>query len=105
MNSMKFDFASPSNFSDWATYAGFDRKTGEIEPSRLSEAVKPPESFSDLIGQKTAGFQKTAAAVAPAMAQFGQGNMMQGINTLRGLPQQPASIKPDIHDYTQGIED
>lgn len=115
MNTMKFDFASPSTYGDWATYAGFNRKTGEIEPSRFAEAVKPPESFGELIDQKTEGLTKPFGAVAPAMAQFGQGNVLQGINTLRGAkakqpaaapgaPAAPAVVDPNVHDYTNGID-
>jgi hypothetical protein len=115
MNTMKFDFASPGTYGDWATYAGFNRTTGEIEPSRLAEGIAPPESMSELIDQKTAGLTKPFAAISPAMAQFGQGNIVQGINTIRGVkpkqpttapttPAQPAAVDPSVHDYTYGID-
>jgi hypothetical protein len=102
---MKFDFASPSGYSDWATYAGFDRKSGEIESSKLAEGVKPPEDFSQLVNQKLAKTKSTLVGIAPAMAQMSQGNVLQGINTLRGVQPQAAPVMPDIHDYTKGIED
>lgn len=106
MNTMKFDFASPSQYGDWATYAGFNRTTGEIEPSRMAEAVKPPENFGQFVDQRLSGIKNTASGIAPAFSQISQGNMMQGINTLRGVPiKQPAPVMLDNHDYTKGIED
>lgn len=117
MNTMKFDFASPSTYGDWATYAGFDRKTGEIEPSRFAAmaGVAPPETLGEYVDQKTAGLTKPFEAISPAMAQFGQGNIMQGINTIRGVKPkqpttapttvaQPAVVDPNVHDYTYGID-
>jgi hypothetical protein len=115
MNSMKFDFASPSTYGDWATYAGFNRTTGEIEPSRFTGSIAPPETMSELIDQKTAGLTKPLEAISPAMAQFGQGNIMQGINTIRGVKPkepttaptavaQPAAVDPNVHDYLHGLD-
>jgi hypothetical protein len=49
-----FEFASPSGFSDWTKYAGFDRTTGMLgsAPTSLSDQpVEPISSLSDL-GQK-----------------------------------------------------
>ena len=110
-----FDFASPSTYGDWASYAGFDRKTGEMTSSIPAEGIKPPESFSEIIDQKTDQLMKPLTAIAPAMAQFGQGNIVQGINTIRGVkpkqpttapttPAQPAAVDPSVHDYTYGID-
>lgn len=115
MKTMKFDFASPSTYGDWATYAGFNRTTGEIEPSRFAEGIKPPESMSEYIDQKTAGITKPFEAISPAMAQFGQGNIVQGINTIRGVKQkqpttapttvaQPAAVDPNVYDFTYGLD-
>ena len=119
MNTMKFDFASPSNWGDWANYAGFDRKTGEIEPSRFAAiaGAASPETLGEYVDQKTAGITAPWQAISPAMSQFGQGNFMQGVNTLRGVkpkqpqpavapatPATPAAVDPNVHDYTYGID-
>lgn len=39
----KFGYGSPSTFSDWANYAGLDRRTGMMRPASSSsgEAIKP----------------------------------------------------------------
>jgi hypothetical protein len=113
-----FDFSSPSAYGDWANYAGFDRKTGEMTSSIPAEGIKPPENFDELISQKADSLMKPLNAIAPAMAQFSQGNMMQGINTLRGIkpkqptatpavpgsPTTPAVVDTSVHDYTYGID-
>lgn len=113
-----FDFASPSTYGDWASYAGFDRRTGEMTSSLPAEGIKPPESFKEIFDQKTDQLMKPFAAISPAMSQFGQGNIMQGINTLRGVaPKQPTAVPmtpatsatpgvvdSSVHDYTYGID-
>jgi len=105
MNSMKFDFASPSGYSDWTTYAGFDRKSGEIESSKMAEGIKPPEDFGDLVNQRLGKAKAAMVGIAPAISQVAQGNIVQGVNLLRGAQPQNAPVMPDIHDYTKGIED
>jgi hypothetical protein len=110
-----FDFANPSTYGDWASYAGFDRRTGEMTSSIPAEGIKPPESFSELIDQKTDQMMAPLAAISPAMSQFGQGNFMQGVNTLRGVkpkqpttapmtPAQPAAVDPNVYDFTYGLD-
>jgi len=48
----KFGYGNPANFSDWASYAGLDRKTGMMRP----EAVSPPEDpTSDIPEQDMSG--------------------------------------------------
>lgn len=41
----KFGYGNPANFSDWATYAGLDRKTGMMRPEPISPTG---ESASDI---------------------------------------------------------
>ena len=107
-----FDFSSPSQYSDWAQYAGFNRNTGEIEGMRpLEQGVPPPGNLSEMLNQRLAPVQGVVGAVAPAMAQLGSGNVMGAVNTVKqarnpaqqSTPlQQPAPITG--YDYTHGLD-
>lgn len=108
-----FDFASPSQFSDWAQYAGFNRTTGEIEGMQApQQGVAPPENLGDYMGQRLGNASGMASAIAPAVAQLGTGNVMGAVNTMRQArnpaqqvakptEQQPAPIMG--YDYTHGL--
>ncbi len=115
-----FQFASPAQYGDWAQYAGFNRTTGEIEDSRFAQAAKtaagipPPQTMQEMVSQRFAPVQQRVGAIAPGMQQMAQGNIMQGINTLRGtqpsgqLTGQPAAQQqpqsnPADYDYTYGL--
>jgi len=39
-NAFQFGYGNPSNFSDWAAYAGLDRKTGMMRPMTASSPVQ-----------------------------------------------------------------
>lgn len=39
-NAFQFGYGNPSNFSDWAAYAGLDRKTGMMRPMSPSNPVQ-----------------------------------------------------------------
>lgn len=106
-----FQFASPAQYGDWAQYAGLNRTTGEVEENRLAQAVKPPENIQQLIGQRFAPAQNMMAAVAPAMQQLGQGNLIQAAGTMRSAQktvqptQQPQAPVIDTgYDYTHGLD-
>lgn len=107
-----FDFSSPSQYSDWAQYAGFNRNTGEIEGMRpVEQGVPPPGNLSEMLNQRLAPVQGVVGAVAPAIAQLGSGNVMGAVNTVKqarnpaqqSTPlQQPAPITG--YDYTHGLD-
>jgi hypothetical protein len=110
-----FQFSSPSSFSDWANYAGFNRTTGEIEGMSSQAGVPPPESLQGLISQRLGSAQSKIGAIAPAMQQAGQGNVMKAIGTMRnasktpmvpGAPTAPTTPAPvnNDYDYESGIE-
>ena len=115
MSSLKFDFASPKTFGDWATYAGFDRTTGQIEPPAApTQGVAPPQTMGEYAEQKFANVSNMMGAVAPAMAQLGQGNVMGAVGTMRGArnPAQPAAQPvaqqqqyDNTYDYTHGLDE
>lgn len=104
-----FQFASPSQFGDWAQYAGLNRNTGEMEGFQSQQqGVKPPESLGQLVSQRISPVQNKMAAVAPAMQQAMQGNFVQAVGTMRSAqqtqtPQTPAVELPG-YDYTHGLD-
>lgn len=110
-----FEFASPGNFGDWANYAGFNRTTGEIEGMSSKAGVAPPENLQDYMSQRLGSAQNKLSAIAPAMQQAGQGNVMKAIGTMRnasktpmapGAPTAPTAPAPvsNDYDYESGIE-
>jgi hypothetical protein len=94
-SAFQFGFADPNNFSDFAKYAGFDRKSGTINPYDLGqeEGVAPPANMQELFQQKVVnpfnkrieGIKQQGANLSNAVDQFGQGNFVQGMNAARGL--------------------
>jgi hypothetical protein len=114
-NNSFFKFSSPASYSDWANYAGFDRTTGEIGGAQASAGVAPPASMQDYVSQKLGTVQNKLSAIAPAMAQAGQGSITQAIGTMRnpavpnapvapGAPATPTAPVNNDYDYTSGIE-
>lgn len=106
-----FPFASPTKFSDWASYAGFNRTTGQFEgiPDSAPEAgVKPPASLGEYAQQKIAPVVNKMQAVVPAAQQMMQGNFSQGMGTLKAAaPSQQINktLAPvSTYDYTVGLE-
>lgn len=109
-----FDFASPSQYSDWAQYAGFNRTTGEVEGLRpVEQGVPPPGNLSEMINQRLGSVQGVIGAVAPAMGQLGTGDVMGAANTMRQVrnpaqataPTAPATTVAPMtgYDYTHGL--
>lgn len=90
----QFGFGDPNNYSDFAKYAGLDRKTGMPEATYLGngEGVAPPESLSEVwqkkavdpFNKKIEGIQNQAQNFSNAMTQFGEGNFVKGVNAMKG---------------------
>lgn len=104
-----FQFSSPSEYGDWAQYAGFNRRTGEMDASSASPGVKPPEDFQQYMSQRLAGAEGKLAAVVPAMQQATQGNVFQAAQTIRNAKPAMATQAPMMptmdtgYDYTFGL--
>jgi hypothetical protein len=74
-----FQFANPADFSDWARYAGFNRKTGEI-----GVAPDSTPSMSDLQNR-----------IGNTGDQLQQGNFVQAMKTFAGYkPPSPQGMQP-----------
>lgn len=109
-----FDFASPSQFGDWAQYAGFNRTTGEIEGMKApQQGVAPPENLGDYMNQRLGNASGMASAIAPAVAQLGTGNVMGAVNTMRqarnpaqqvAKPTEQQATPMMGYDYTHGLD-
>jgi hypothetical protein len=101
-----FEFASPGSYGDWATYAGFNRTTGEIDGMSSQAGVPPPQSMD----QRIESAQNKLSAIVPAMQQLGQGNVSKAAGMMRNpsAPQAPTTPAPlpvdNSYDYTHGIE-
>lgn len=109
-----FQFA-PVDFSDWASLAGFDRKTGQMEDSRVTQAFKqmfgmsdgravppPVESFQDLANQTVGGFVDRMQGVASGAQQLGQGNIVSGVRQIRGAVAPGSQMKmPQVSQPAQ----
>jgi len=104
----QFGYGNPNNFSDWAGYAGFDRKTGTMAAQSADAGVPPPETFGELFEQKVAkpfnsavqNVQTFGTNMSNAGTQLTQGNGMGAFNAARGLnpaqPQQPAQTQQPV---------
>jgi hypothetical protein len=107
-----FDFASPSQYGDWAQYAGFNRTTGEVEGMQSpQQGIAPPGNLTEYVNQKLGSASSMAGAIAPAMAQLGTGNVMGAANTMKQArnPMQPSPVAtqpaPIVgYDYTHGLD-
>jgi hypothetical protein len=115
-----FEFASPGVYGDWANYAGFNRRTGEIEGMSSQAGVPPPENLQAYMNQRLGAAQNKLSAVAPAMQQLTQGNITKAAGMIRNpspqgsvvpgspaLPALPALTPSPVnndYDYTHGIE-
>ena len=115
MAGMQFDFSQPSSFSDWASYAGFNRNTGEIEASPQSTGVPPPQNFSEMMSQRLQPAQQMMGGLSAAAGQIGQGNFSQALGTVRKArqpvaPSQQPAAQPQVvapapgYDYSHDIE-
>lgn len=107
-----FQFSNPSEYGDWAQYAGFNRRTGEMDASSVSPGVKPPEDFQQYMSSRMDEAKSKMGAVVPALVQASEGNMLQAARTLRNAqpvatiqsPQAPMMPTMDTgYDYTFGL--
>lgn len=107
-----FDFASPSQYSDWAQYAGFNRTTGEVEGMQAPQkGVAPPENIGDYMSQRFGSAQTAIGAIVPAMGQLATGNVIGAANTMRQARNPAQSTAPATtvapmlgYDYTHGLD-
>lgn len=116
-SSFDFGYGNPNNYSDWATYAGFDRKSGTMSAPSYDAGVAPPETFGDLFEQKVVkpfgnvsqNIQSFGTNVSNAATQLGQGNGMGAVNAVRGvkpvLPMQQPTQQPQGWNLPSHIED
>jgi hypothetical protein len=79
MPNQVFGFAPP-DYGDWATYAGFDRKTGEQVPYQAPAGVAPPESMGEYAQQRTADIQKKFGEIQ-SKVQKAMPTMTQTVST------------------------
>lgn len=75
MNSFQFGFGNPEGYSDWAKYAGFDRKTGNF-------AVAPPDQNVPTLDQIT----ERASQVGNELSQ---GNFVDAFKAYQGIAPKP----------------
>lgn len=76
-----FQFASPSNYSDWANYAGFDRTTGE--QSNYVPGAVSPTNLSEFVNQAVAPAQQKMNMLTGVVSNLSQGNMMGAYNAYK----------------------
>ena len=90
--------------------AGVSGFAENVAQGQQSQSVPPPENFNELMSQKFAPIQNKVGAIAPAMDQLSQGNVMKAVNTIRqpsnpnvqsGMTQ-PAPMVG--YDYTHGLD-
>ena len=87
-SSFQFGFGAPDNYSDWAQYAGMDRKTGDFAATPAGTAVPPPATtMQELYQQKVvAPIQSTVGKVQSGIStvknsvnQLSQGNVVGAV--------------------------
>ena len=100
-----FQFGSPSDYSDWANYAGFDRKTGEQEAFKPSEGVAPPSTAAEYLTQAIAPIQQKMGMMSSAMNNAGKGNMIGAVQAFKSP--QPTIHSPVVNanPYNYSIDD
>jgi hypothetical protein len=89
----KFDFSSPSEYSDWANYAGFNRKTGEID-SVPSGAIAPTDS---LLTNPLNSISKTFDKISNIGSSLNSGNIQGAISAYKNrnnISSQPVPPTP-----------
>lgn len=92
-SAFQFGFGSPDTFSDWAGYAGLDRKTGEFAPSAPDTGIAPPTTLGELFEQKAVApaqkalgnLQNTVNIVSNTASQISKGNAIGAYNAAKGV--------------------
>jgi|APCry1669188910_1035180.scaffolds.fasta_scaffold09207_2 hypothetical protein len=93
-----FQFSSPSNYSDWANYAGFDRTTGE-QKSYAPEGGVAPTNISEFMDQAIAPAQQKMDMLSGVASNIGQGNMSGAYNAFKPKPMQKlAPVGTPVND-------
>jgi hypothetical protein len=92
MANLSFQFAPP-NFGDWTTYAGFDRKTGQQEDSRLAQTagVAPPSSMEELGKMAIAPYTQQFNKIQTAFGQATTGDFGGAYGTMKQKQTAPSS--------------
>jgi hypothetical protein len=108
MTPQAFQFSSPSEYSDWANYSGFNRKTGEQEAPTQS-GVAPPTDFSSYLDQRTQPIMDKFNAYSNIAKQVGNGDISGAFATYqnRNAPtptQVPSSAPPPPSSDISGFE-
>lgn len=84
MQNLSFGFAPP-DYGDWASYAGFDRKTGQQEDSRLAKAagIAPPSSMEELGSMAIAPYTQQFNKIQTAFGQATSGDIGGAYGTMK----------------------
>lgn len=82
-----FTFADPKQYSDWAGYAGFDRKTGEMEQAPAKQGIPPPQDFNQYLNQRLAPVQNIMSNAGNFANQVGSGNFGGAMSTANNMRQ------------------
>jgi hypothetical protein len=98
----QFAYGDPSNFSDFANYAGLDRKTGMFAASAPDTGVPPPTTMEELWQQKAVApaekamgaIKNTVSNISNTASQIGQGNAVGAYNASRGKA--PVTATPTV---------
>lgn len=92
MQNLAFGFAPP-DYGDWASYAGFNRKTGEQEDSRLGQAagVAPPSSMEELGKMAIAPYTQQFNKIQTAFGQATTGDIGGAYGTMKQKQTVPTS--------------
>jgi hypothetical protein len=82
-----FTFADPKQYSDWAGYAGFDRKTGEMEQTPAKQGIPPPQDFNQYLNQRLQPVQNIMSNAGNVASQVGSGNFVGAMSTANNMRQ------------------
>ena len=115
-----FTFADPKQYSDWAGYAGFDRKTGGMEEAPLKQGIPPPQDFNQYLNQRLAPVQNIMSNAGNFASQVGAGNFGGAMSTANNMrqavpptestapaaPMAPAAPAPQpAYQYEHGLDE
>jgi hypothetical protein len=82
-----FNFADQKQYSDWAGYAGFDRKTGGMEDSPAKQGIPPPQDFNQYLNQRLQPAQNIMSNAGNVASQVGSGNFVGAMSTAQNMRQ------------------
>jgi hypothetical protein len=89
-----FTFADPKQYSDWAGYAGFDRKTGGMEEAPAKQGIPPPQDFNQYLNQRIAPVQNMMSNAGNMASQVGAGNFVGAMSTAKNMREPVAPTAP-----------